>query len=126
MQKLIMRVAGDKDDRRSTSGYIIYFQGCPVGWKTKKQPVVSLSTTEAELYPLSSAMQELLWTKYFLNEMGYTFTTGLLYEDNMGCVNLVNQPRKETRTKHIYVKMNFINENIQAQEMTVKQKEADK
>ena len=40
--------AGDQDDRRSTSGYVFMFSGGAVAWSSKKQPVVSLSTTKAE------------------------------------------------------------------------------
>jgi hypothetical protein len=40
--------AGDQDDRRSTSGYVFMLSEGAVAWSSKKQPVVSLSTTEAE------------------------------------------------------------------------------
>ena len=38
----------DKDTRYSVYGYIIYFGGIPVGWKSKSMKSVVLSTTEAE------------------------------------------------------------------------------
>ncbi|MBW0581525.1 hypothetical protein O181_121240 [Austropuccinia psidii MF-1] len=34
--------------RRSTTGYLVLFNGCITVWKTRKQPLVSLSTAEAE------------------------------------------------------------------------------
>ncbi|CAL9019414.1 unnamed protein product [Prunus brigantina] len=40
--------AGDVDDRKSTSGSVFMFISGAVSWSSKKQPVVSLSTTEAE------------------------------------------------------------------------------
>ncbi|GKD29046.1 hypothetical protein Tco_1239824 [Tanacetum coccineum] len=40
--------AGNFDDRKSTSGYVFKFSSGAVSWSSKKQPVVSLSTTEAE------------------------------------------------------------------------------
>ena len=40
--------ANDKDTRYSVYGYIIYFCGIPVAWKSKSMKSVVLSTTEAE------------------------------------------------------------------------------
>ncbi|KAG6392878.1 hypothetical protein SASPL_147106 [Salvia splendens] len=40
--------AGDNDDRKSTSGYVFYMGDTVVTWMFKKQPIVTLSTCEAE------------------------------------------------------------------------------
>ncbi|KAL9831113.1 putative RNA-directed DNA polymerase [Arabidopsis thaliana] len=40
--------AGDVDDCKSTSGYDFMLGGGAVSWVSKKQPIVTLSTTEAE------------------------------------------------------------------------------
>ncbi|WJX45884.1 hypothetical protein P8452_32732 [Trifolium repens] len=39
---------GDKVERKSTSGYLFKFQGAPVSWCSKKQPIIALSSCEAE------------------------------------------------------------------------------
>ena len=39
---------GDRVDIRSTSGYLFKFLGGPISWSSKKQPIVTLSTCEAE------------------------------------------------------------------------------
>ena len=41
--------ASDKETRISVFGYIIYFCGMPIAWRTKGMKSVVLSTTEAEL-----------------------------------------------------------------------------
>ena len=40
--------ARSKEDRRSTSGYCVFIRGNLVLWKSKKQSVVSRSSTESE------------------------------------------------------------------------------
>lgn len=39
---------GDLDDRKSTSGYVFMMGSGAIYWSSRKQPVVTLSTTEAE------------------------------------------------------------------------------
>lgn len=40
--------AGDEDDSRSTSGYVFMYNSGVVSWSSKKRPIVTLSSTEAE------------------------------------------------------------------------------
>ena len=40
--------AGDINDRKSTSGYVFKLGTGALSWSSKKQPIVTLSTTEAE------------------------------------------------------------------------------
>jgi hypothetical protein len=46
--------ASDPQSRRSTSGYVFMWQGCAVSWRSKVQPLVTLSSTEAEYVALCS------------------------------------------------------------------------
>ena len=51
------------NDRHSTTGNLFMMSGAAIDWLSKKQPVVALSTTEAEYMALSSATctQEAVW-----------------------------------------------------------------
>lgn len=40
---------GDMETQRSTSGFLIMFVGGPVAWDSRRQPIVALSSTEAEV-----------------------------------------------------------------------------
>lgn len=40
--------AGDSDDQRSTSSYVLMIGSTAILWSSKKQPLVTLSTTEAK------------------------------------------------------------------------------
>ena len=61
--------AGDLADRKSTSGYVFILLGARVSWGSKKQPSVSLSTSEAEYIVLSLAIQEGKWIHHLLCEI---------------------------------------------------------
>ena len=51
--------SSDKETRISVSGYIIYFHGIPIAWRSKGMKSVVLSTTEAEYMALSKVVKEL-------------------------------------------------------------------
>jgi len=61
--------AGDKESRKSTGGYVITLGGGAVSWKTKRQNVVALSSTEAEYIALSEATKEAVWLRRILREI---------------------------------------------------------
>ena len=48
--------ASDKETRISVFGYIIYFCGIPIAWRSKGMKSVVLSTTEAEYMALSEVV----------------------------------------------------------------------
>ncbi|KAI5674225.1 hypothetical protein M9H77_14589 [Catharanthus roseus] len=50
--------AGDKDGRRSTTSYFFTLAGNCISWKSQLQPVVALSTTEAEYIAATEAIKE--------------------------------------------------------------------
>ena len=51
--------ANDKHTRYSVYGYIIYFCGIPVAWKSKSMKSVVLSTIEAEYVAVSEVVKEI-------------------------------------------------------------------
>lgn len=62
--------AGDKESRRSTSGFIFMLNGGPVSWCSKRQATVALSSTEAEYIALTLAAKEATWLRLLLTELG--------------------------------------------------------
>ncbi len=62
--------AGDRESRRSTSGFIFLLIGGPVSWCSKRQSTVALSSTEAEYIALTLAAKEATWLRPLLTELG--------------------------------------------------------
>src|SRR5882724_8080542 len=101
--------AEDAWDRRSTSGYVFMLAGGPISWKSKKQPSVSLSTTEAEYYVLSIACQEAIWLKQLCQELQMNFNEPInVYMDNTGVVALSDNPVLHNQSKHIDIRWHFM------------------
>ena len=59
----------DKETRISVFGYIIYFCGIPIAWRSKGMKSVVLSTTEAEYMALSEVVKELKFIVQLLQTM---------------------------------------------------------
>ena len=48
-------------DRKSRSGYVFILAGGAVSWLSKKQPIISQSTCEAEFVAMQEASRETVW-----------------------------------------------------------------
>ena len=55
--------ASSVNDRRSTSGYVFLLVTTTILWSSKKEPIVALSSTEAEYRPMTNATCEAMWIK---------------------------------------------------------------
>ena len=97
--------AGDVSHRRSVSGIAILLAGAVVSYKSKLQPTVALSSTEAEFAAASEAGKIVLYLRTILEEINVPqehATT--LYEDNDGALLMANAGQPTRRTRHIDIR----------------------
>ncbi|GJR72151.1 retrovirus-related pol polyprotein from transposon TNT 1-94 [Tanacetum coccineum] len=83
--------------------------GCFVSWKEMLQHVVSLSTTEAEVYALHRRLKKLL-AKGLLEDLGVKLTQWAFNCDNQGAIHLSQNHVFHERTKHINVRISTSSE----------------
>ena len=79
--------AGDKETRISVTGYILFFMGVPLTWKSKSQKSVTLSSSEAEYVALSEAAKEIKFICQLLQSIGIEIELPVMVRvDNVGAI----------------------------------------
>ncbi|GMI77151.1 hypothetical protein HRI_001384400 [Hibiscus trionum] len=112
--------AGNIEDRRSTSGYCFSFGSAAISWCSKKQPIVTLSSTEAEYMAATMAAQECVWLKRLMKDIRCAIDSLVqIYCDNQSVVKLASNMVFHARTKHIEVRHHFIREKVLKQEIAL-------
>ena len=106
--------AGDRTDRKSTSGHVAMLYGGPISWRSKKQTSVATSSTESEYMAMSSCAKQSQWIVQVLKDMGFPRYVGndpyvaQIKGDNQGALALVKNPHLHERSKHIDVQYHHI------------------
>jgi len=100
--------AGDVDSRRSMTGYVFTLGGSVVSWKATLQPIVTLSTTEAEYMALTTAAKEGIWLKGLVNDFGLSHAQAIIYCDSLSTICLAKDQVHHERTKYIDVRYHFL------------------
>jgi ribonuclease HI len=112
--------AGDQEDRKSTTGYVIRLNGSVVSWVSKKQATIALSSAEAEYMAISAAMQEIKWIEQLLTELNVKVTrTAQLFCDNQAAIAISQNDVHHARTKHIDIRHHYIREAIHKKEVNL-------
>ncbi|XP_060180155.1 secreted RxLR effector protein 161-like [Lycium barbarum] len=96
--------AGDHDTCCSTTGFVFKHGDGAISWCNKRQPTVSLSTTEAEYQAAAVAAQESTWLMQLMKDLqqlvGYAVP---LYCDNQSAICLAENSVFHARTKHVEI-----------------------
>jgi hypothetical protein len=105
--------AGDRETRKSVYGYVAYFCGAPISWKSKSGQSVTLSSTEAEYYASSETSKELLFIQQLCKSLHLKMKLPMIMNvDNTGAIYLANNYSTGPRTKHIDIRTHYVRELI--------------
>ena len=113
--------ATNPDDRRSVTGYIFFLAGGPISWSTQRQKTTALSSTESEYMALSAAVQEAIWLRGMLKDLGFEQSKcTIIFQDNQSSIKLAKNPEMHQRTKHIDIRHHFVRECIANEQIELK------
>ena len=111
----------NRDDGKSTSGYVFIDAGSTITWQSNKQTVTAQSSTEAEYIALWEAEKEVSWLRNLYKDLGLTQENPtMLISDSTGAVAIARDPLFHKRTKHINSHFHWIREKIQAGRLVAK------
>ncbi|KAJ4763435.1 Pol [Rhynchospora pubera] len=105
--------AGDRMDRKSTSGTCQFLGGSLVSWSSRKQTSVALSTTEAEYVAAGSCCTQLLWMMQTLRDFELDFQKIPILCDNTSAILISKNPVLHSRTKHTEIRHHFIRDHVE-------------
>uniref|UniRef100_A0ABD2X7J8 Reverse transcriptase Ty1/copia-type domain-containing protein n=1 Tax=Trichogramma kaykai TaxID=54128 RepID=A0ABD2X7J8_9HYME len=112
--------AGDNNDRKSTSGYVIRLFGNPIYWKSRKQKCITKASTYAEYVALSEAVSEIKFVREILTKLNVKLKAPVkIYEDNTGAIDIAKNGNLTKNSKHIEIHYHFVHESVKNQEIEV-------
>jgi len=118
--------ANDRDSRRSTTGFIVAFNGSTISYGSALQSVISLSTCEAEYNAMSECCREVIYLRSLCEFLHHAEDSPtIIFEDNQGAIEWANDPVHHKRTKHIDVKYHYIRHCQQRGDVVVRKVHTD-
>ena len=98
-----------QEHHHAISGYAYILDGGAVSWASKKQELVTLSTTEAEYVAAMHAAKEGIWLCRLIEEVFCPLTHPMpLHLDSQSAIVLTKDGSYHAHTKHIDIRYHFI------------------
>ncbi|KAL7278428.1 hypothetical protein ACG7TL_007425 [Trametes sanguinea] len=108
------------DTARSTQGHITIMAGGPVTWSSRRQDVVTLSSTEAEYIASVHAGQTAIWVAKFMDEIYLPISRPItLRLDSTGAESLAKRSANFTCVRHICVREFWLREVVRAGDISL-------
>jgi hypothetical protein len=112
--------AGNPEDRKNISGYAFYLGTNLISWESKKNPIVSISSTEEEYIIATSTSSQVVWLRRILNDMSHTEKELTpIFRDNTSTISLSKKHVFHKKSKHIDTCFHFIHELVNNGDITL-------
>jgi len=104
---------GDKDNRISIGGYILFLMNVPILWRSRAQRSVTLSSAEAEYIALSEAAKEVKFIVQVLDSLGIKVKQPVTIRvDNVGAIFMTRNASTSSRTRHVDIRYHFVRKMV--------------
>ena len=113
-------MAGDLDNRKSTTRYLFTFSVRAISWQSKLQKCVALLTTNVEYIAATEVSKDMIWLKRFLQELDLNQMEYIFYCDSQSAIDLSKNSMYHARTKYIDVRYHWIHEEVESESFHVK------
>ena len=103
----------DVEGRKSTASYVFMLGGALVIWSSRKEPLVALSSCEAEYVATSLCACQATWMVNLVQEITWKNHGVITMEiDNMSAINLAKNSIAHGRSKHIKMRLHYLREQV--------------
>ncbi|UYV71423.1 K02A2.6-like, partial [Cordylochernes scorpioides] len=107
-------------DGKSYGGYVLKLGEATIDWKSSKQPLVALSTMEAEMIAACESCCQIKWIINLLRELEewnlMEKPTGI-YTDSQSLINWISSPKQSSRCRHINRKYHFLRDCYESRDI---------
>lgn len=103
----------DVTTRHSITGYIVKFGNSPIMWGSRKQNLVTLSTTEAEFVAANYTLTRTSWAQNLVRELlRNRIKRPDLHVDNQSAIQWIKNGLFQSKGKHVDIKYKYICEKF--------------
>ena len=113
--------SASQEHRHAISSHTFLIDGAAISWTSRKQEIITLSTTEAEYITATHAVKECIWLCCLTKPLfDITPTSTTLFCDNQAAIHLTTNNNYHTCTKHLDIQFHFIRQTIKNKTMDIK------
>jgi transposase InsO family protein len=111
--------------RKSTSGFVFLLNEGAITWRSRRQHVIALSTTEAEYVALCDAAREAIWIRQVMAEISNEMIVVNIFEDNTSSISAARGNSEHSKTKHIDTQYLWIKQAVEMKKISITYKETE-
>ena len=110
---------GTHIDMKGHSGLIITLGGGPLFWKSVKQKLVALSSTESEIMALKEALTYVCWVKLVLDDLQISYSDTIVYQDNESAIKIIENDGTFDGSKHYKTRIAYCQQVIRLERVNI-------